>query len=301
MVVIHNKENIAARSGRSGIRGSIARHPLVWFFTLANLFSWTAWTPYILSENGLGILHFGFPSILGTTQFAGVLPGAYLGPILSAFLVTAVADGRDGLRVWAGRLRRWRVSPRWYLTVLLGVPAVLTVTSLALFHGNVHAPAIAILAAYLPGLVVQMVTTGIAEEPGWRDFALPRLQRRFGPVAGTALLGVLWGAWHLPLFLTAWGNWPNVSWTTPVEFVASCIAFSFVMTWVFNVSGESLPVAIVLHAGVNTYFSIAWSGMFPSLTQQDSAHALLLASAAVGLTLLAVTRGRLGYRPDPLN
>jgi membrane protease YdiL (CAAX protease family) len=297
-VVIHSQESTARSSGRTGIRGSITRHPLVWFFTLANLFSWAAWTPYILSENGLGILHFGFPAVLGTTQFAGVLPGAYLGPITSAFLVTAIADGRDGLRVWAGRLRRWRVRPRWYLTVLLGVPAVLTVTSLALSHQNVHLPSVAILAAYLPALVVQMLTTGIAEEPGWRDFALPRLQRRFGPMIGTLVLGVLWGVWHLPLFLTSWGNWPHVTWTTPVEFVASCIAFSFVMTWVFNVSGESLPLAIVLHAGINTYFSIAWSGMFPDLASQDTTNALLLASAVVGLTLLAVTKGRLGYRPQ---
>jgi membrane protease YdiL (CAAX protease family) len=66
---------------------------------------------------------------------------------------------------------------------------------------TVQAPTIALLLAYPPMLLAQLATTGPAEEPGWRDFALPLLQRRFGPLAGTLLLGVLWGAWHLPLFL----------------------------------------------------------------------------------------------------
>ncbi|MFJ3363595.1 CPBP family intramembrane glutamic endopeptidase [Streptomyces anthocyanicus] len=52
-------------------------------------------------------------------------------------------------------------------------------------------PPAAVLVAYLPGLVLQMITTGIAEEPGWRDFAMPRLQRRYGPFFGTLILGPL--------------------------------------------------------------------------------------------------------------
>ena len=61
---------------------------------------------------------------------------------------------------------------------------------------------------YVPVLLFQMVTTGLAEEPGWRDFALPRLQRRFSPIIAALILGPLWGVWHLPLFLTDWGGAP---------------------------------------------------------------------------------------------
>src|SRR5207248_10246782 len=135
---------------------------------------------------------------------------------------------------------QWRVSWRWYLGLLISVPAVLTLTTIAISDQNPVMPSIAVLAAYLPGLVLQMVTTGLAEEPGWRDFALPRIQRRFGPFVGTLILGPLWGAWHLPLFLTQWGG-PHVTWETPVEFIATATAFSFVMTWVFNRTHESLP------------------------------------------------------------
>jgi uncharacterized protein len=284
-------------SDRGGLRDSIRRRPLTWFFVLANLLSWVAWTPYILSENGLGVLHFRFPEVLGTSQFAGVLPGAYLGPIGAAFLVTAIADGRTGLRRWTARLFKWRVNWLWYVGVVVSVPAVLTITTVALSEQNPVVPAVATLVAYVPGLVLQMLTTGLAEEPGWRDFALPRLQQRYGPLGGTLILGPLWGVWHLPLFFTEWGGWPNVTWLTAVEFVATCVTFSIIMTWVFNRTGQSLPLAMLLHTSVNNFFSLAWSEMFPSLSIRDTTHAFLLASTAIALVLLVTTRGRLGYRP----
>ncbi|HWC81759.1 MAG TPA: type II CAAX endopeptidase family protein [Pseudonocardiaceae bacterium] len=297
MNTVHSGTITVHRAERTGLRGSIARRPLTWFFALAFLLSWTAWLPYILSDNGLGVLPFTFPGGPGFNQLTGVLPGAYLGPILSAFLVTAAADGRAGLRQWTGRLLRFKVSWRWYLAVLISVPLLLTVATAALSDQNPVLPSITVLVAYLPGLVLQLLTTGIAEEPGWRDFALPRLQRRFGPLVGTLILGPLWGLWHLPLFFSSWGNWPHVTPLTIVEFIATCVTFSLVMTWVFNRTGESLPLAMLLHTSVNTFFSFAWSEMFPSLGVHDTANAFLLASSLVALVLLIATRGRLGYRP----
>lgn len=292
-----NHSSAVSSPRRAGVRGLIGRHPIVSFFALAIALSWAAWTPYVLSESGLGLAHFNFPVILGNTQLSGVLPGAYLGPILSAFLVTAAAGGRPGLREWAGRLLRWRVNWRWYAGTLIGVPAVLTLSSAALSGGRIQSPTTTVLMAYLPFLLLEMVTTGLAEEPGWRDFALPRLQRRFGALGATAILGPLWGAWHLPLFLTEWGGWPHVTPLMPLEFLATCCLFSVVMTWLFNRSGESLPIAMIAHTSVNTFLSTAWTQMFPTLDAADASTAFLLASAVAAIIALAATRGRLGYGP----
>ncbi|MFD2418026.1 CPBP family intramembrane glutamic endopeptidase [Amycolatopsis pigmentata] len=278
----------------------VSRHRMTSFFALAFGLSWLAWAPYVLCENGLGILHFKFPTVAGSSQLFGVLPGAYLGPILSAFLVTALAEGKPGLRQWAGRLLRWRVHWGWYVLVLVSVPAVLIITSIPFGGGAgaMHLPPASVFAAYLPALVFQLLTTGLAEEPGWRDFALPHLQPRFGPLRGTLILGPLWGAWHLPLFLTDWAGWPDVNWVMVIEFVASATAFSVVMTWVFNRTGESLPLAMLLHTSVNNFFSVAWVAIFPAIDfHHDTTHVLLIASTAVAVVLIAATRGRLGYKP----
>jgi uncharacterized protein len=287
-----------ARGG--GALGPVRRHPLLSFFVLANVMSWLAWLPYILSQNGLGVWDYRFPDVLGTSQLVGVLPGAYLGPIVSALFVTAVADGRPGLRRWLGRMWRWRVRWHWYAVALLGVPAAMLATGFVFSGGQVHAPSMMAIAAYVPALLMQMVTTGLAEEPGWRDFALPRMQRRFGPLTGTMILGPIWAVWHMPLFLTEWGGWPEADWTHPVAFAVFCIAFNVVMTWVFNRTGESLPLATLAHVSVNNFASVLWSEMFPTI---DSGRAMqAMAAGAVVAAVLVVwgTRGRLGYpAPDP--
>jgi membrane protease YdiL (CAAX protease family) len=283
----------------TGFRGYIRRHALLAFFVLANGLSWLAWLPYILSKNGLGLIGLRFPEILGTDQVLGVLPGAYLGPVTAAFIVTATANGRAGLRHWADRLVRWRVNWRWYVGILATVPAVVLLVTCVLPGAvqGAHLPGVAVLIGYLPVLVVQFITTAVAEEPGWRDFALPRLQRRHGATLGTVALGLLWGMWHLPLYLTHWGGWPDVAWWQPVEFVAACVPLSLTMTWVFNRTNESLPMVMILHASINTVFSLVWPQMFPQLTSRDGGHVVLIASTASALVLLAVTRGKLGLRP----
>ncbi len=281
-----------------GVRKLIRDHPLLSFFLLANLLSWVAWTPYILSHNGLGLWDYRFPEVLGSSQLSGILPGAYLGPIFSAFLVTAVADGRPGLRRWVGRLLRWKVSWKWYAVALLGVPAVLLVTGTIFSGGQVGTPSLMLLAAYVPALCLQMVTTGLAEEPGWRDFALPRLQRRFGPLGAAMVLGPLWSLWHMPLFLSDWGGWPDAHWTQPLVFTVFCVSFNVVMSYVFNRTGQSLPLSMLLHVSVNNFTSVLWSDLFPTLSADLTTVALACAAVVVAAVVLIATRGQLGYVPE---
>lgn len=281
------------------VRAFVGRHPLLSFFALAYGLTWLAWSPYILSLNGVGLLPFHIPKVGGDAQTLGILPGAYLGPVTSAFVVTALADGRAGLRKWAGRLVRWRVGWLWYATILLAVPVGVVFATLPLpgALAGIRLPGLGLLSAYLPMLLLQMITTAAAEEPGWRDFALPRIQQRYGVLLGTFVLGTLWGCWHLPLFFTEWAGWPDVDILMVAEFVISAILLSFVMTWVFNRTKESLPAVMLLHSSVNAFFTLVWPQMFPTLDPfRDSLHAQLIASLVATVVLIVSTRGRLGYR-----
>jgi uncharacterized protein len=190
----------------------------------------------------------------------------------------------------------------WYLIVLTGVPILLVGGTLVLpgTAGVLHAPPVMAAAAYLPMLLVQILTTGLAEEPGWRDYALPLIQRRHGPALGTLILGLIWACWHLPLFFTSWslaGTRPDTAhwWLSVGVFILSAVAISYLITWVFNHTKESLPVALVLHASNNTVASLLLPAMFT-----HTHESWLLASGAIGYgaataVLLIVTRGRLGY------
>jgi membrane protease YdiL (CAAX protease family) len=227
-----------------------------------------------------------------------MLPGAYLGPITSALIVTAITGGAAGLRQWGARLWRWRVRWHWYAIAVLGVPAALIVTGLMVSGGQVMAPSVTVLAVYLPMLVLQMLTTGLAEEPGWRDFALPRLQDKFGPMRSAFILGPLWALWHMPLFLTEWGGYPEADWTRPASFAVFCIAFNVVMAWVFNRTGQSLPLAMLAHVSVNNFMSVVWSEMFPTVSENVTSYALAVSAVIAAVIVIIATRGKLGYRKE---
>lgn len=273
----------------------IRRQPIASFFILAILMSWISWLPYVLSRNGLGVLDLTYRPLLGTTQFAGVLPGAYMGPVFSAFLVTWIADGRTGLRSWVCRMRHWRVNWRWYALSLLGVPAAMILIGLGFSGGQVAAPSLLIVLAYVPGLALQVLTTGLAEEPGWRDFALPRLQRRFGALGAAAILGPVWAVWHLPLFFSEWGGWPHTTWLHVAAFIVFCIGFNVVIAWLFNRTGGSLPLVVLAHASVNNFSSVVWSQVFPALDTELVMPALACGAVVAAAIVTICTRGRVGY------
>ena len=127
-------------------------------------------------------------------------------------------------------------------------------------------PPMELFLVYVPFLVLQIFTTGLAEEPGWRDFALVRHQRQHGPLFGTLILSLLWAGWHAPLFLTEWGaGIGGANPRTIILFLLLCVTLSIVITWVFNKTRESLPLAMVIHASNNTFVSLLLFATFTTL------------------------------------
>jgi uncharacterized protein len=284
--------------------GSLLRfmrhHPLVCYFLMAYGLSWLGWLPYMLSQSGLGLLPFHLSQLVG-------LPGAFLGPCLSGFLMTAVTEGKTGVRHLLRRFVLWRVGWQWYLFALIGGPAIMVLGTLTLpgAVGALHLPSLQLVLVFLPVLVLEIFTSGLSEEPGWRGFALPRLQQRHGPLLGTLVLGLLWGCWHLPLFLTAW-EVVGTSGLPICEFILGTMSLAIVITWVFNHTQGSLLVAILLHATIDAFGSVAWTSLFPTHILLTNAYlATLIGFGVVALLLIVVTRGRLGYPralppPDPV-
>ena len=270
------------------------RHPLVCYFLLAYALSWLAWLPFVLSQDGLGLLPFHLSQIV-------ILLGGFLGPCLSAFIMTAVIEGKAEVRSLLRRLILWRVGWQWYLFALIGVPAMLLLGSLPLpgVLGALRVPSLPFVLAFLVLLVLNMFMSALAEEPGWRGFALPRLQQNPGPLLGTIILGMLWGGWHLPLFLTTWAIF-GANLLTICEFFLETISFSIVITWVFNHTRGSLFMAILLHASLDAFgYAAVMTNLLPTSILLKSAYlATAIGAGVVALLLIGLTHGRLGYSPS---
>src|SRR5207248_87259 len=114
---------------------------------------------------------------------------------------------------------------------------------------------------YLPLIPVGLFYPGLGEEPGWRGFALPRLQLLYGPLVGSLVLGTLHAIWHLPAYLIP-GAISDNGFDLGV-FVGNSLAIislTFLWTWLFNSARGSILFAMFVHAASN-----AVSGLLPRL------------------------------------
>jgi uncharacterized protein len=220
----------------------VRRYPLIVFFVLAYVFSWWTWPLYAFGLSPSPIIAFG--------------------PFLAAILVLALTTGKGGVVTLLRRMVRWRVRPVWYAVALLlpvaisGGAALLNVVVL-----GASAPSPAELGAWsglVPTFFLLLLVPGIGgawEEPGWRGYALPKLQGGHSALLASLILGVVWAFWHLPLMVIG-----QIHLSDPVYIVAWTVVF----TWVFNNTNGSVLIAMLMHNMHNVisggYFSAMFSG-----------------------------------------
>ena len=146
--------------------------------------------------------------------------------------------------------------------------------------------------------LVYIVGGPLQEEPGWRGFALPRLQKQMHPTSAALLLGIVHCFWHTPLFFT--GEWDTAR-QDPSQLVAYLVlvvSLSFVMSWLANRAKGSILLPIFAHNGVNwALFTVAVLTGSLVITNWPAA----IGMATLALIALIVTRGRLGYVPNTIS
>ena len=210
------------------------------FFIVAFTFTWLVLAPAVLSA--AGVISLSLSSTLLITV-------ATLGPLLGAVSAAAYESGSAGVHALLSQARRWRLHPTWYAVVLVG-PALIMLAAFLLWRAQggpqLSAPP---LNAWLsvPILVVVLLLPALFEEIGWRGFALPRLQTRYGALAASLIVGVAWAIWHAPIWFI-----PDAGFSTlpfPV-FMAFTIALSILFTWLYNSTGSVLLPALA-HAAIN--------------------------------------------------
>jgi membrane protease YdiL (CAAX protease family) len=191
-------------------------------------------------------------------EHLGVCLSAALLVVLGTAVPSLVALGLS-LRCGAGRellvgLVKWRVHVRWYVLALAGPPILmLTATAIHVWLGGEwpNYPEAGRWPLFVLNFFAVLVLGGpLGEELGWRGFALPRMQPRFGFVGASALLGIVWAVWHIPLFLTAVSPQAQLPF---IWFGLQAVALSLVFSVVWQRTGRSLLLPVLLHASVNAF------------------------------------------------
>ena len=226
-----------------------------------------------------------------------LLLGAFA-PGLAALALTARAEGGAGARALLARVAPGRVAARWY-GFALGYTAAIKLTAALLQRLFTGAwPRFGDTSLLLMPLAIAVSTPFQAgEELGWRGYALPRLAARFGLGPASLLLGLVWALWHLPQFFITDGDTSGQSF--PV-FVLQVTALSVAMAWLWENTGRTLLLPMLMHAAVNNSKDIvpsAVAGATDIFTFRSSlvawlTVALLWLGAAILLAAMARTESR---------
>jgi len=275
---------------------------LISFFALAYAIAWGTFSIIALIARQAGLDSAQTLMAMGDAyQFEGVSLSV---PYWLVYLLTRLADfsfsiagvvmiavtaGRDGLRELWGRLTHFRIGWGWYAIGLLPVFFYFIATALAGAISSVDFSMSAISTASFSlqaGFFISLFLRGaMGEELGLRGFALPRLQENNSPFRASLIIGLLWGAWHLPVLIGR-----NV--VSVVAFGLLSFGLSFLFTYMFNGSGGSLIPVLLFHATQNWEEGI--ETVFPTLVGTDwelpSTLALLLIGIVAGILVWRSSR-----------
>lgn len=283
-------DNAAARQPMHppSLRKATIRHPIAAFLVL--LYAITgglALVPVLTGPTPLPNAGNLFDPIINTVGCAG-----------SAFVVTAIAGGREALRDLARRCLRWRVRLRWYAAALLGMPAV-TLVSASAFYGI--SPVLALgenwpllFSSYLPTLALMIVLYNVTEEFGFTGFLFARLQDRHGPMRAMLLTTVFFWAWHLPTFVMEAGSWATAALVMGIVLLPHA-GSRVIVGWLYNASGASALIAGLFHATFNSTINPGGFAIAVLEIPSDEAFVILMAIVViVGAFVAVATKGRLG-------
>ena len=269
------------------LQALVERHPLTSYFVLAYTLAWGGVIAVTASLGASGAA----PTPAETGMVA--LPLLFA-PGAAAAALTALAEGRPGLREMWARMTHWRVGARWYVLALAVMPlaVLLILSTLSSVVSPVYAPTLALMG--LAGLFA-----GYLEEIGWTGYATPRMLSRASPWAAGLQLGVLWGLWHALADYVIRGPALGAFWLVTFGlFVVPLTAWRIVMTVVYARTHSGVIAQLMHFAYTGSLgFFIPLAALTP---QQDAwVYALLAGTLWMGVAGLGKSVGHEGRSCRP--
>ena len=210
------------------------RNQLILFFLLSFILAWGTWIPAFLLPQ--------FPNQLS-------LIGLFA-PAISALIVTALHQGKKGVATLLGKYKIWRFGIKWYFLAIFLLPFIYILAILInalFFQYSLHNVLVGSPLYFIFAAFVWLMVINSGEEIGWRGFALPTMLKSMkNSVWVNVVLGIIWGLWHLPIYLI-----PGQSAFPYPLFLILIIGLTFIYTSLFIKTKGSLLPAVILHAGTD--------------------------------------------------
>lgn len=267
-------------------KGKLSPRVLWTFIAGVFVLGWVFWIPSaIMFGSAIDPLH-----VYATPLFVVLQTIGAASPSIVAYFVIKRFYGKDRVQEIVARYKVWRLPLKWYLAAACLAPALsgLSILVYVLVGGVLEIPpdspvaeiGIAGFILLLPVMFAgQLISSPLLEELGWRGFLLPYLQERMSAWDSSIALGFIWGVWHLPLTI-AYGE-------SILSMLPLIVAHSVLMTWVFNNTGGSMWMMLIMHGSYNVALTILDFG-------QSEWIEVILAWLVVGVVTAMQGREHLG-------
>ena len=236
----------------------LRRHRVACFFVLAYFLTWGAipWNSFFT-------------------------PGA----LIAAVVVVLLTEGPRGLLKLGSRLIRWRVSWVWY-ALAIGVPLFVHFASTSINVAlGASAPSLTLLTPWygLPlAVALHMISPfggPLMEEPSFRGFAQPELQKGRSRLAATAIMALLVTGWHLPLFFMPVFEAPPIG-------IVTTMALTFWYAWLLNHASGSVLITLIAHGAEGAVETNSLWGPGADLVRLNYVYATVWCLVALSLLVL---------------
>ena len=287
------------------MKAIVARHPVLFVIAAALLFQFgiVAIVAFLL-DDGMRIHDHETAHM--------VFRFRVFGPLIASVGVTALIEGRAGLRHLFASVFHWKVPAAWYafaftwkfLFTAVGITVLLLVGAEA-WPGLLVPNFFGGQGSAFHGLLMNLpfiVSIAIVEETTWIKCCVTRLQRRHSALFSALVVGIFWGLWYLPMLLLGEGVPDGYPWPF---FLLSMVSLTVLLTWAYNMT-RSGTVLLVMQIISNCCFFIipvlpAWHDMDPayvnSFVSVNFASAVTL-SLVFGAKHLAVRERAKWQVPD---
>ena len=206
------------------------------FFVLTIIFTLPAYI--LVALTGLNI-------ILSPEMVFAFIPLAVIAPICAALVLTYRKSGGIGVKKLLKRSFDYKrvKNKKWFWPTILLMPLLIS-----LVFGVSSLLELELLPALMPLIAAPIALiifflVALFENIGWMGYAFEPMSNRWGLFKSTLLLGVIWGLWHVPMYIFAIPE-PEMI----VAQVIVLIALRFIIVWLYSNTGKSVFIAILFHA-----------------------------------------------------
>ncbi len=198
-------------------------------------------------------------------------------PTLSALIISLILGGWGEVKHLLSGFTRWKVNAGWYFAaafLFLG-PLAFALVYILLGNQPVGLKAGTTATVILGQLLFTLFSGPLAEEAGWRGFALPRLQKKYNALISSLILGVIWCCWHIPLFFLPGSSQQGIPFPIYLMLV---VTLGIYFTWLYNNTKGSLIITVLAHFSFNMSggFIAGSLGLLPPMILYIAAGSMLV-------------------------